>query len=249
MGAIYELRFPSGKSYVGQTKKKVGERWHLHRVRKNKCWYVANAIRKYGWKNVEKIVIERVSDELLDERERYWIREMKTLKPGGYNLTEGGDENPMDNEDVRAHHLEKMRDEDHRLAQKLRSEKMHADEAWHADWAEKNYISSQNPEKKAKHAMSTKKSWDDPLIREARTEGIRRAFEDDEVRHRKKVATTAANKNPENKAKISATFAKKREERLALLSPEEREKKETLLKQQRERQMKYLQRKREREFE
>jgi hypothetical protein len=55
-------------------------------------------MRKYGKDSFEVSVIEEVCTlEELDCREKYWIAELGTLHPGGYNLTEGGDSNPMDN--------------------------------------------------------------------------------------------------------------------------------------------------------
>ena len=36
-------------------------------------------------------VIEECADAMLNDREQYWIRELNTLRPHGYNLTTGGD--------------------------------------------------------------------------------------------------------------------------------------------------------------
>ena len=36
-------------------------------------------------------VVEECADELLNDREQHWIRELGTLSPDGYNLTTGGD--------------------------------------------------------------------------------------------------------------------------------------------------------------
>lgn len=81
MGFIYRLVFPCGKMYVGQAvKKDVRKRWHLHRVRANKCWAVANAIRKYGLRNVEKDVLVKVPDDLLDHYEVKFVDLLGTLQ-------------------------------------------------------------------------------------------------------------------------------------------------------------------------
>ena len=92
MGFIYKITSPSKKMYVGQTKKKVPQkRWIQH------CWpsYTAcialkNAIIKYGAENMTFETIEECSNNLLNDREEHWIRELKTLSPHGYNLRSGG---------------------------------------------------------------------------------------------------------------------------------------------------------------
>ncbi len=49
-----------------------------------------HAIKKYGEKNFEKIIIEETTLELFDSREIYWIAELKTITPNGYNINTGG---------------------------------------------------------------------------------------------------------------------------------------------------------------
>lgn len=46
--------------------------------------------------------------------EQYWIYRLNTLYPNGYNLSEGGDSNPMDNELVASRHREIMKSEEHK---------------------------------------------------------------------------------------------------------------------------------------
>lgn len=101
-GAIYQLLFPSGKSYVGQTR-----RWDKRMREHKRCkgyadgHIVKRAIKKYGWSSVKVIMLEQVPTDRLNEAERSWIAIKGTLCPGGYNLTEGGDAQPMDNPLVR----------------------------------------------------------------------------------------------------------------------------------------------------
>jgi len=84
---------PTLECYIGQTKN-VKRRFREHRRAKGGCRRVYNAIRKYGWDNFLKVIIEvfddDVSGEFIDEREIYWIKEHNTLSPNGYNLDEGG---------------------------------------------------------------------------------------------------------------------------------------------------------------
>jgi group I intron endonuclease len=81
----------SGKSYVGQTIDPLDIRWGEHcgcALKGQTLLY--RAIRKYGLDAFDRRVLEECDEAALDERERHWIAELKTLKPGGYNMTEGG---------------------------------------------------------------------------------------------------------------------------------------------------------------
>lgn len=88
---------PSGRQYVGQTinvKKRI-----LAYKFKSKNYQgtiiILRSIKKYGWESHVFEIIEEVSNDMLDERERHWIEEYKTyihkyLKERGLNLKEGG---------------------------------------------------------------------------------------------------------------------------------------------------------------
>jgi group I intron endonuclease len=81
----------TGKSYVGQTIDPLDVRWGEHvgcSSRGQTLLY--RAIRKYGPDAFERRVIEECNASILDDRERHWIAELKTLKPNGYNMTVGG---------------------------------------------------------------------------------------------------------------------------------------------------------------
>lgn len=91
MGFIYKITSLSNKMYVGQTKKKVPrERWKQHCASSSRCDAIKNAITKYGAENMKFEVVEECADELLNDREQHWIRELNTLSPHGYNLRSGG---------------------------------------------------------------------------------------------------------------------------------------------------------------
>lgn len=79
----------NGKKYVGKTINTKEQRWstHLHGD-----LYVDNAIRKHGIENTTLETLEYVYDEdILNEKEQYWIKELDTLVPNGYNILPGGD--------------------------------------------------------------------------------------------------------------------------------------------------------------
>lgn len=77
--------------YVGQTRTTLAERWKHHR-HSHGCSAIHSALLKYGFDN---FTIEQIdsasSQEELNEKEKYWISELNTLSPNGYNLTTGGE--------------------------------------------------------------------------------------------------------------------------------------------------------------
>lgn len=88
----------NGKQYVGQTRCGIMERWRKHWRRaesgKGACQAIAAAIMKYGNDAFTiDVVIElpgNATQSVIDEAEKQVIREMSTLSPNGYNLSEGG---------------------------------------------------------------------------------------------------------------------------------------------------------------
>ena len=99
---VYVHIAPNGKRYYGITKKKVERRWRNGKGYNNNDHFY-RAINKHGWDNFEHIVIAKG----LTEEEAKWlevelIREWDTTnREYGYNITKGGDSNPMDNEESR----------------------------------------------------------------------------------------------------------------------------------------------------
>lgn len=153
-GVIYKLSFPSGKVYIGQTTKNPKKRWHLHRVRANHCWYLARAIKRHGWENVKKEVLVELPSDQLNVYEAKFIAAYGCIRPGGYNLTAGGDYNPMNDARIRQRQLEKVQDQKHREAQRDHSKKWHTDPIKHKKWLKRQT----SPEAMAKrHAAQMRK--------------------------------------------------------------------------------------------
>lgn len=88
-GTIYiATNVMNGKQYVGQTidfKQRL--MWHLHSSSKH---HFGRAIRKHGQENFEFEQLEYPAEEL-NQWEKYWIAQLGTFSPGGYNHTTGGD--------------------------------------------------------------------------------------------------------------------------------------------------------------
>ena len=121
-GAIYAIRSPSGKWYIGQTRQALRERWKQHGQQSRKdCRLIAAAIAKYGAAHMELWVLEYgVALEHLNDRERARIAQHNTMVPKGrgYNLTPGGEQSPMQIPEVAARssatHVEQWKDPEHR---------------------------------------------------------------------------------------------------------------------------------------
>ena len=89
---------PNNKIYIGKTVRfRARLKQHKHCASKQKTYFY-NAIRKYGWENFTKLILEifpyDVTDDIMSTREKYYILKYKTYGCNGYNLTIGGDGSP-----------------------------------------------------------------------------------------------------------------------------------------------------------
>ena len=94
MGHIYKITNTlNNKIYIGQTIKTVDKRFQQHKNNINKDYFsqivLYKAFKKYGIENFICEEIEEVPNELLDEREKYWIEYYNSYFEG-YNSTLGG---------------------------------------------------------------------------------------------------------------------------------------------------------------
>ena len=95
MAYIYKItNLINGKSYIGKTLLTIDERWneHCRAVRRKRCEKrpLYSAMNKYGIENFKVEQIEECDDNVVNEREVYWIEYFGTFK-NGYNATIGGD--------------------------------------------------------------------------------------------------------------------------------------------------------------
>lgn len=89
MYTVYMHRTPSNKVYIGITSQKPEKRWH-EGLKYNS--YFTNAVRKYGWDNIEHIILaENLSKDEACKLEQELILQYKsTDRNYGYNITIGG---------------------------------------------------------------------------------------------------------------------------------------------------------------
>lgn len=92
MGVIYlRTNKVNGKKYVGQATdlKARQRRW------KANCQYAGKAINaaknKYGINAFDFEILKECEDDELNKWEMYFIKELNTKAPNGYNLTDGGE--------------------------------------------------------------------------------------------------------------------------------------------------------------
>lgn len=83
----------TGQKYIGQSIN-IHRRWRKHCTTKQfNNSYIDKSIRKYGESNFKLIILEELprNQDLLNEREIYWIEKYNTFKDKShYNLTAGG---------------------------------------------------------------------------------------------------------------------------------------------------------------
>jgi group I intron endonuclease len=224
MGWIYRLVFPNGKSYVGQTRRvKVTDRWRAHKTRANskttkRDWPVYRAINKFGWKNVKCIVVCKVDNQPLDEVEKATIEKFDSYH-NGYNLTPGGDKNPMNTESVRAKLSATCSHPDHKAAVSKRIMALHSDAKWREEWLSKHqeaHRTLEHREGQSKRSIDTWKA--DKIAGKNRGTAIREGLKNMDAA--KKAAQIA---------KGIETKMKKREAMLSKLTPRQRVAKERKL--------------------
>lgn len=76
--------------YVGQTNN-PSKRFAIHLQGRPNCRALSRAIHKHGKDKFGMVLLEKVSSlKCANEREKFWIAELDTLAPNGYNLCAGG---------------------------------------------------------------------------------------------------------------------------------------------------------------
>lgn len=82
----------NSKKYVGQSiNPEVRYKQHFKDARNDNLLF-HNALTKYGEEGfIFEIIEENIPLNTISDREKYWIAELNTKKPNGYNLTDGGE--------------------------------------------------------------------------------------------------------------------------------------------------------------
>lgn len=100
-GVVYLIQnMINGKKYVGQTVQPLEIRFNQHARQKT---FIGRSIRKHGKENFRYGVIKScASKSEMDYWEKFFIKNLQTKSPTGYNLTDGGEGCTGFAEEVRA---------------------------------------------------------------------------------------------------------------------------------------------------
>lgn len=92
ISGIYKITAKhNNKVYIGQSID-IYNRWKSHwkQVNQGASDHIHNSMRKYGKEGFTFEIIERCSQDIINEREKYWINFYDSYN-NGYNLTTGGE--------------------------------------------------------------------------------------------------------------------------------------------------------------
>lgn len=91
MYCVYKHTGPTGKVYIGITKRNPQKRWNGGRGYVDNRYFF-RAITRYGWENFTHEIIEKkLTRQEAEERERYYIKLYNSTDPDfGYNIEAGG---------------------------------------------------------------------------------------------------------------------------------------------------------------
>lgn len=109
----------NNKKYIGKTNGTLKNRFeqHCRSVAHGRNTYIGNAIHKYGRKNFTIELLDEVVDWVTWER--FYIEKYQTTdRDYGYNITSGGDTNPMDSDVARENHRKACNTEEYKEKQR-----------------------------------------------------------------------------------------------------------------------------------
>lgn len=106
----------NGKKYVGKTLYSLKKRFDEHCIGyKDNHMYIDSAIHKYGKENFTIDVLTTCDDSEWKYWENFYINQCNShWSEGGYNLSWGGDHNPMEDEEVKRRHAVACASPEHR---------------------------------------------------------------------------------------------------------------------------------------
>ena len=103
----------NGKKYIGKSinlRKRIRDHINQLVLGKDECSYLQNAWIKQGEDNFSIYILEECDFEILSDREIFYIEILKSKRPEGYNLTDGGDGSfGFKHSDETKEHLSKIR--------------------------------------------------------------------------------------------------------------------------------------------
>lgn len=158
MGFIYKIENSiNDKIYIGLTKKKrPTDRFSQHRyqarhLKSTDKSLLHKAMAKYGVDNFSFSIIEEVDNNIMPQREQYWIEYYNSITPNGYNITKGGEGTPGFSRTQTKEEREKRKNSNKKFFE-------------------------EHPEKRKEISQRTQKLWQDPEYRKKVTESNKRFY-------------------------------------------------------------------------
>jgi group I intron endonuclease len=113
MGYIYCIVSPSGKRYIGQTKRCPYKRYKEHCKDADECSILKRAFKKYGEASMKMEILLLIDNGSLDTYEQMFIEWYNTCEPYGYNIRSGGSSGVFSNEAKERMRSSKLGDRNH----------------------------------------------------------------------------------------------------------------------------------------
>lgn len=138
---VYQAIFNGdGRVYIGQTDN-LARRINHHL---NQNYYFGNTLKKYGIERFTwQILLHCNSKQEMDFWEKLYIKELNTVRPNGFNLTEGGDGGTLHLPEIREKQREALKITQNRLEFKRKTSKR---------------MRKNNPMSNPKHQLTHKKA-------------------------------------------------------------------------------------------
>ena len=176
-GVIYiTTNLVTGKRYVGQTIKQgkaLDEYLDSGKL-------MLKAIKKYGADNFSKLIIyEALTEEDLNNKEVFFIKEHQTIQPLGYNIAEGGYKNPM------KYASEGEKQKISATLSESQKKRFANPEARKATGEKAKAYHANNPEARRKHSERLKSYFaDNPEARKANSERLKSYYANNPEAHK-----------------------------------------------------------------
>lgn len=191
--------------YVGQTRQKPKQRWRQHTKSKYAVGLYMEMLGGPG--EFEMYVIEQVPVEHMDARERFWIKELRTMAPRGLNLTDGGSRSNK-HKSVREKASRALRETyarpEKRLMVRARNKANWQDPEYRARTIRAKRESVKDPEYLAKLGASRRRAWAEPGAKDSIRAKTKAQWADPEQRALKSARIRETLNSPEYKAKRAA---------------------------------------------
>jgi len=170
------------RGYVGKSRNRLAKRISDHLCDSSGCIAIRDALKCHGRDNfVLELLAKDIPLHSIDAAEVKYIAEHGTYEHG-YNLTKGGEINPMDDPETRAKHKSIMGSREFIEKAAIKRNKTFKTKAYKDRTSAVHIASWDTVVDRTKHSASQKRAW--TKNREQRVESLKRSWQDDERRRR-----------------------------------------------------------------